>query len=484
MAKFVRLGRPLLAIVLVASVLTTVVIATDDSPAGALPALSCNPNLVVGSDVSGNLLRLDPLTATTDIEFTTVQSPYMNGVASNSDKGTFYWGYGQNVYWYDSLTGLEGLLVDLSTGGAPAPINGNLESGGAAYLDGWYYFGAEDGSASSGLYRIQIDNSGRGTSVVPGSLELLHADQPEVGITATYPGVAPDYGDLVAYTNGLSEPIIEGSTAARGGTTGHLWTYNTVTGAFDIIIQYGTSTALQLGTNLSGVTYGAANSGGTASSELVDLATGARTNLGTYTTNIADMGGSFCVTADPDQLTLSKTVKSTVDTDGSGDLTPGDVVTFEFVVTNSGTLSLGNISLTDPLPGLSALTCDQAQPASLSPAATMTCSATYTATAADGLSGVISNTATVSIGNTPSNTATLNTPVFTVSPDVLKTADVTGPVAAGDPVTYTVTITNNTGVEFTSITVDDPLPGCDIVCGAVDSGERLHRIERPGQPKL
>jgi hypothetical protein len=73
----------------------------------------------------------------------------------------------------------------------------------------------------------------------------------------------------------------------------------------------------------------------------------------------------------------------------------GDAVTYTFVATNIGNTTLSRVVVNDPLPGLSALRCDPTAPAVLAPGATLTCTATYRATTADGQRGEVVNSATV-----------------------------------------------------------------------------------------
>ena len=146
-----------------------------------------------------------------------------------------------------------------------------------------------------------------------------------------------------------------------------------------------------------------------------------------------------------------------------------DPISYTFVVTNTGNVTLTSITVVDPLPGLSVITC----PAStLSPAETTTCSATYTATQADIDAGVINNTATVS-GVPPTGAAVSDADSVTVtatprpSVTVDKTADVTTISNAGDRVGYQFVVTNTGNVTLSSIAINDPLPGLSPVTCAV-----------------
>ena len=63
------------------------------------------------------------------------------------------------------------------------------------------------------------------------------------------------------------------------------------------------------------------------------------------------------------------------------------------MVTNSGNVTLTSVRVTDPLPGLSAVTCPLG---TLAPGASETCTATYTTTQADVNAGGVTNTGTAS----------------------------------------------------------------------------------------
>ena len=67
------------------------------------------------------------------------------------------------------------------------------------------------------------------------------------------------------------------------------------------------------------------------------------------------------------------------------------MITYSYKVTNTGNVTLNPVTVTDPLSGLSTISC----PATLLAAgATETCTATYTTTQADVTRGSITNTAT------------------------------------------------------------------------------------------
>jgi uncharacterized repeat protein (TIGR01451 family) len=90
------------------------------------------------------------------------------------------------------------------------------------------------------------------------------------------------------------------------------------------------------------------------------------------------------------ELSLLKTLDGKADEDGSGTVTVGDTLTYRMHLANDGDVTLTNVEVSDPLDGLSALTCDRALPAILAPGETIDCTATYTVPTGDD----IVNTAT------------------------------------------------------------------------------------------
>jgi uncharacterized repeat protein (TIGR01451 family) len=84
-------------------------------------------------------------------------------------------------------------------------------------------------------------------------------------------------------------------------------------------------------------------------------------------------------------LTLAKSATPTMVTGA------GQVITYSFAITNTGNVTMTHVTVTDPMSGLSAVSCPGA---TLAPDASMTCTAKYTTTADDVASGSITNAAT------------------------------------------------------------------------------------------
>jgi uncharacterized repeat protein (TIGR01451 family) len=108
-------------------------------------------------------------------------------------------------------------------------------------------------------------------------------------------------------------------------------------------------------------------------------------------------------------LSLQKTLDANADEDASGSVTAGDTLTFRMHLANDGNLTLTDTTLSDPLPGLSALNCTDTLPAALAPGATLDCTADYvvqaddmpqlvnTATATADQAGPVDSTVTVDV---------------------------------------------------------------------------------------
>ncbi|MFM2475357.1 DUF7507 domain-containing protein, partial [Burkholderia cenocepacia] len=141
----------------------------------------------------------------------------------------------------------------------------------------------------------------------------------------------------------------------------------------------------------------------------------------------------------------------------------GDTVTYTFQATNQGNVTLANVAISDPMPGLSAISYrwPTATPNVLQPGQTVTATATMQLTQAQVNAGTIPNTATVT-GTPPSGPAVTRTADATVTVasapalTVRKVGTVTGSGAAGDRVTYAIDVTNSGNVTLSGVGVSDP----------------------------
>ena len=139
----------------------------------------------------------------------------------------------------------------------------------------------------------------------------------------------------------------------------------------------------------------------------------------------------------------------------------GDVITYTFEVTNTGNVTLSNVSVSDPLPGLGTIS---PASATLNPGDSETFTASYTITLADMNAGKVDNTATAT-GTPPTGPAVSDTDSETITAEqspairIVKTADPKTYSEAGDVITYTFEVTNTGNVTLSNVSVTDPLPG-------------------------
>ncbi|MCE1177668.1 MAG: DUF11 domain-containing protein, partial [Micrococcales bacterium] len=136
----------------------------------------------------------------------------------------------------------------------------------------------------------------------------------------------------------------------------------------------------------------------------------------------------------------------------------GQTITYTFTATNTGTAPLTDVTVEEiSFSGtgtMSAMTCDPAQPATLAPGATLTCTATYVTTQADLDAGKITNVAhpvTPDIPETPTDTEEVPAATMTL----VKTATPTSFTKAGETITYTFVATNTGQVPLTNVTIDE-----------------------------
>ncbi len=108
--------------------------------------------------------------------------------------------------------------------------------------------------------------------------------------------------------------------------------------------------------------------------------------------------------------------------------TVGETITYTFTATNTGNVTADRCDITDPLPDLSALSCESpvgtavTTPVTLAPGGVLECTATYQVTQADLDAGAVNNTATAT--GTPPTGPPL-TPTDTVTVPGTQTPDLT-----------------------------------------------------------
>jgi uncharacterized repeat protein (TIGR01451 family) len=173
-------------------------------------------------------------------------------------------------------------------------------------------------------------------------------------------------------------------------------------------------------------------------------------------------------------------VKTGSITSGDGS-SVGDTITYNFTVTNTGNVTLDPVGVTDPLDGLSAISCPKT---ALDPDESMTCSATYDIDQDDIDAGDVDNEATAT-GTPPSgpdvddeDTETVNLsqdPSLSVEKELTDhdDADSDGLVSLGETLTFTITATNDGNVTLSDVVVTDDLitpTGGTTPCASVAPG--------------
>lgn len=135
------------------------------------------------------------------------------------------------------------------------------------------------------------------------------------------------------------------------------------------------------------------------------------------TGSTSDNAACASVTPPTSGLTMTKSVKSVTDVNGNGYHDAGDQVNYTFHVTNTGSVTLAPVTVTDELLGLDGMPCT----ASLAPGASADCDATvaHTITAADVTAGDVHNSATAT--GVPPNSPSVTTPPSTTDTPVAPT---------------------------------------------------------------
>ncbi|WP_449447407.1 DUF7507 domain-containing protein [Thermomonas brevis] len=152
----------------------------------------------------------------------------------------------------------------------------------------------------------------------------------------------------------------------------------------------------------------------------------------------------------------------------------GSVIAYQFVVTNTGDVTLSGIVVNDAQLDAAAI----CPATTLAPGATTTCTGSHTVTAAEVAAGFVHNSATATgqpptapggatpppVTSTPSeiDTPTAQQPAMTM----VKSVTSAGPYGAGDQIAYQFLVTNTGNVTLTGIVINDAQLDAAAVCPA------------------
>ena len=174
----------------------------------------------------------------------------------------------------------------------------------------------------------------------------------------------------------------------------------------------------------------------------LDLDAGSITNIGTATGTPESgpaVSSTSTVTIPADQSPAVTLVKAA---DVAGFSAAGQPIDYTYQVTNSGNVTLTDLSVTDPMAGLSPISCGDGtdQVSTLAPDASATCTASYTTTAGDVAAGSVTNTATATGGDPAGGSVTSNSSTVTIPDTTLRV--VTTSLPDGETgVAYSTTLT-------------------------------------------
>ena len=365
-----------------------------------------------------------------------------------------------NASLVDPLPGLSPPAITWPTATA-----GVLPVGQAATATAFYTITQADVDAGS------VRNTATATARTPGGT-TISGSSPQVTVPtiASAPGLTTTKsGSITQGAGGVGSTITYTFTARNSGNT-------TLTNVAISDPLAGLSTLTYSWPGAAGTLAPAQSVTATATYTVTqaDVDAGAVRNIATGTARTP--AGATLTVSSSQSIVATTTSTPAVNLTKTGALAPGstgkagDVVTYLFRLANSGNVTLTEVSIADPLVGLSALTYTWPGTAgTLAPGQAVTATATYTLRQSDVDAGSVANTATASAlppsGARLSQTRSFTLPVApTGALTVLKSGSVTaGTGGVGSTVTYTFSATNNGNVTLTQVALADPLPGLSAI---------------------
>ena len=164
------------------------------------------------------------------------------------------------------------------------------------------------------------------------------------------------------------------------------------------------------------------------------------------------------------ELTLEFEAPELDDKDGSGDVTLGDVLSYEAAAVNGGNVPLTNVTVSDDLTGAAEESC-----ATLAIGERCAWSGSYEVRQADVDAGHVDNTVTAGADEVADEQASRSTTVAQERELTLeKTASVDSFAGVGDEIVYTYTVSNSGTVTLAgTVTIEDDKIESGITCGDV-----------------
>lgn len=197
-----------------------------------------------------------------------------------------------------------------------------------------------------------------------------------------------------------------------------------------------------------------------AAGKINDNATATGTQAGT-TTEVTSAPAPTTVPLITTALTLKKTATPATYSE------PGQLIAYDFVVTDTSEFTMTNIAVRDRLPGLSSPYCPRT---TLAPGQSEHCVATYLTTAVDLDAGSVPNTAiagAIQLGGTIPQASNESSAVIRAERKpgitVRKTASPVTFSRAGQVIRYTFHVTNTGNVTLTGVRIADHLAGLSSV---------------------
>lgn len=188
-----------------------------------------------------------------------------------------------------------------------------------------------------------------------------------------------------------------------------------------------------------------------------------------------DFGKEVTATADAPAPTIAPAVEVTKTADPPV-IHAGDAVTFSVAVKNTGDSPLAPVKVTDDTTTSCSRTFDGLAAGATQ---TYTCTANPSTTTTSHVTATGTDLAGQPVTATASATVTVITPALTLTKDASP-----GIVRAGDPITFTITVTNAGDTPLTEVAVtDDRTPACARVIGALPpQGRQTYTCTAPAPP--